>query len=206
MKQFLEFIPLLLFFSVWAMEERVISLYGFDIAVGGIFNAAAALLAASILVYGGLFATQRKLDKFQWITFGGVVLACTLTIVFQSVTFLKWKAPIVNWIFATIFIGSHYFSDKPAIQHMMGHAINMPEMIWVRLNRVWIFYFIVLGAINLIVAYSLTEAAWLQFKVFGNLAITLTFVMGQMPILMKHIEIPEEDAENNDKSETKDPA
>ena len=89
---------------------------------------------------------------------------------------------------------------------MMGHAINMPEVIWARLNRVWIFYFIVLGAINLIVAYSLTEAAWLQFKVFGNLAITLTFVLGQMPILMKHIEIPEEDAQNNDDGKAKDPA
>jgi intracellular septation protein len=89
---------------------------------------------------------------------------------------------------------------------MMGHAINMPEMIWLKLNRVWIFYFIVLGAINLIVAYTLTEAAWLQFKVFGNLAITLTFVMGQMPVLMKHIEIPEENEQNNDENKTKDPA
>lgn len=89
---------------------------------------------------------------------------------------------------------------------MMGHAINMPEMIWLKLNRVWTFYFIVLGGINLIVAYSLTEAAWLQFKVFGNLAITLVFVMGQMTVLMKHIEITEENVKNNDESKTKDPA
>ena len=184
----------------------MISIYELDIAVGGIFNAAAALLFASILVYGGLFAVQRKLDKFQWITFGGVVLACTLTVVFQSVTFLKWKAPIVNWIFASIFIGSHYFSEKPAIEHMMGHTINMPELIWLKLNRVWILYFIILGAINLIVAYTLTEAAWSQFKVFGNLAITLIFVIGQMPILMKYIEIPEDGAQDVTESETKDTA
>ena len=50
MKQFLEYIPLLLFFSVWAMDERVISVLGVSLAVGGIFNAATFLLVASICV------------------------------------------------------------------------------------------------------------------------------------------------------------
>ena len=192
MKQFLEYIPLLIFFSIWAMDERIISIAGINIGVGGIFNAATALLVTSIVIYGGLLLTQRKLDKFQWITFGGVVFACSLTIIFQSVTFLKWKAPIVNWIFATIFIGSPFFSDKPAIQHMLGHAANAPKAIWLKLNNIWIFYFIILGSINLIIAYTLSESAWLQFKVFGNLVITFIFVIGQMPMLMKYIEIPEE--------------
>ena len=204
MKQFLEYIPLLLFFSVWAMEERTISISGLDLAVGGIFNAATALLIASIFVYGALLLTQRKLDKFQWITFSGVVFACTLTIVFQSVTFLKWKAPIVNWIFATIFIGSRFFSDKPAIQHMMGHAVSAPRTLWLKLNRIWVIYFIILGAINLIVAYTLSESAWLQFKVFGNLIITFIFVMGQMPMLMKYMEIQEEGDQKPSDSTTKE--
>ena len=192
MKQFLEYIPLLLFFSVWAMDERAISVFGLSVEVGGIFNAATFLLVASIGVYGGLFLFEGKLDKFQWITFIGVLFACTLTIVFQSVTFLKWKAPIVNWIFATVFLASRSFSDKPAIEHMMGHTVNAPKEIWYKLNNIWIIYFIVLGAINLAVAYSLSEATWLQFKVFGNLIITFLFIIGQMPLLAKYIEDPEE--------------
>ena len=192
MKQLLEYIPLLLFFSVWAMDERAISAFGLSVAVGGIFNAATFLLVASIGVYGGLFLFEGKLDKFQWITFIGVLFACTLTIVFQSVTFLKWKAPIVNWIFATVFLASRSFSDKPAIEHMMGHTVNAPKEIWYKLNNIWIIYFIVLGAINLAVAYSLSEATWLQFKVFGNLIITFLFIIGQMPLLAKYIEDPEE--------------
>ena len=192
MKQLLEYIPLLLFFSVWAMDERAISVFGLSVEVGGIFNAATFLLVASIGVYGGLFLFEGKLDKFQWITFIGVLFACTLTIVFQSVTFLKWKAPIVNWIFATVFLASRSFSDKPAIEHMMGHTVNAPKEIWYKLNNIWIIYFIVLGAINLAVAYSLSEATWLQFKVFGNLIITFLFIIGQMPLLAKYIEDPEE--------------
>ena len=199
MKQFLEYIPLLIFFSVWAMDEKVFSILGFNIAVGGIFNAATFLLIASICVYGGLFLLIGKLDKFQWITFVGVVLACSLTIVFQSVTFLKWKAPVVNWIFAIAFLASRSFSDKPAIEHMMGHTVTAPKELWYKLNNMWIIYFILLGAINLGVAYSLDEATWLQFKVFGNLIITFLFIIGQMPLLAKYIEDPGEnkDTEND---------
>ena len=193
MKQFIEFVPLLIFFVVWAVDERVITLGGIEIGVGGIFNAAGFLLVASVLVYGALLLVQKKLDKFQWITLGGVVFFCSLTIIFQSVTFLKWKAPIVNWIFATIFFASRYLSEKPAIEHMMGHTVDAPKELWTRLNNIWIGYFIVLGIINLIVAYTLSEATWLQFKVFGNLILTFVFVLGQMPLLAKYIEIDEEE-------------
>ena len=186
MKQLVEFIPLLLFFSVWAMDERIVSLGGLDIGVGGIFNAAGFLLVASVVTYGILLLVQKKLDKFQWITLGGVVFFCSLTIVFQSVTFLKLKAPIVNWIFASIFFASRYLSDKPAIEHMMGHAIDAPKDVWYKLNKLWIIYFITLGVVNLIVAYTLSEATWLQFKVFGNLILTFVFVLGQMPMIAKY--------------------
>ena len=77
----------------------------------------------------------------------------------------------------------------------MGHTVNAPKEIWYKLNNIWIIYFIVLGAINLAVAYSLSEATWLQFKVFGNLIITFLFIIGQMPLLAKYIEDPGENKE-----------
>ena len=193
MKQFIDYIPLLVFFSVLAMDERVVTLGEFERTVGGIFSAAEVLLVVSILVYGTLFLVQKRLDKFQWITLGGVVIFCSLTVAFQSVTFLKWKAPIVNWIFAAIFFGSRFISEKPAIEHMMGHAVDAPKELWLRLNNYWIYYFIALGLINLVVAFTLSEAAWIQFKVFGNLILTFVFVFAQMPLLMKYIEVEEEE-------------
>lgn len=188
MKQFIDYIPLLVFFSVWAMDERLVSIAGFEHEIGGIFSAAEFLLAASVLVYGSLFLAQRRLDKFQWITLVAVVLFCIPTILFRNTDFLKWKAPIVNWIFATVFLASRFIGNKPAIEHMMGHAVNAPKAVWQRLNTLWIFYFIVLGIINLAVAFLLSEALWIQFKVFGNLILTLLFVFGQMPLLAKYIE------------------
>lgn len=194
MKQFLDYIPLLVFFSVWMMDERMVSIGGFEHTVGGVFSAAEFLLAASILTYGSMFVIQRQLDKFQWITLGAVVLFCIPTIMFRDIAFLKWKAPIVNWIFAAVFLGSRFIGEKPAIEHMMGHAINAPREVWLKLNSVWIFYFIALGIINLTVAFTLSEALWIQFKVFGNMIITFGFIIAQMPTLSKYIEVEDEES------------
>jgi len=202
MKQFIDYIPLLVFFTVWAMDERSVSIAGFEHSIGGIFSAAEFLLLASVLVYGSLLLYQKRLDKFQWITAGAVILFCIPTIIFRDVDFLKWKAPIVNWIFASIFFASRFFGDKPAIEHMMGHAINAPKEVWMRLNTIWIFYFIVLGAINLAVAFLLSEALWIQFKVFGNLILTFAFIIGQMPLLARYIEVEEEPEANTSDEET----
>jgi intracellular septation protein len=193
MKQFIDYIPLLVFFSVWAMDERVINVAGYDHTLGGMFSAAEFLLAASVLVYGSLFVYQKRLDKFQWITLAAVILFCIPTIIFKNIAFLKWKAPIVNWIFASIFLASRHFGEKPAIEHMMGHAVTAPKEVWYKLNTMWICYFIVLGAINLIVAFTLSEELWIKFKVFGNLILTFGFVFVQMPILAKYIEVEDKD-------------
>jgi len=200
MKQFIDYIPLLVFFSVWAMDERVINVAGYDHIFGGMFSAAEFLLSASVLVYGALFVYQKRLDKFQWITLAAVILFCIPTIIFKNIAFLKWKAPIVNWIFASIFVASRYFGEKPAIEHMMGHAVTAPKEVWYKLNTMWVFYFIVLGAINLIVAFTLSEELWIKFKVFGNLILTFGFVFVQMPILAKYIEVEDKDEAANEDS------
>ena len=200
MKQLIDYIPLLVFFSVWAMDERAISIAGFNHSIGGVFSAAEFLLAASLLVYGSLFIHQKRLDKFQWITLVAVVLFCIPTIIFRNTDFLKWKAPIVNWIFAMIFIASRFFGQKPAIEHMMGHTVDAPKEVWNKLNTLWIFYFIILGAINLAVAFTLSEDLWIKFKVFGNLILTFGFVLAQMPILAKYIDVDDEDKTANKKT------
>lgn len=193
MKQLIDYIPLLVFFLVWSLDERLVSIGGYERTVGGVFSAAEFLLVASTLVYGALWLKEKRLDKFQWITFVAVVLFCIPTIVFRNIEFLKWKAPIVNWLFASIFLGSRFIGEKPAIEHMMGHAVPAPREVWQRLNLFCVLYFFVLGAINLAVALLLSEALWIKFKVFGNLALTFGFVFAQMPLLSKYLEEPEGD-------------
>jgi intracellular septation protein len=54
-----------------------------------------------------------------------------------------------------------------------------PPSLWTRLNTMWIFFFVVVGALNLYVAFNFSEAAWVNFKLFGLLGLTLVFALVQ---------------------------
>ena len=186
MKQFIDFIPLLLFFIVYKMEPRVVELAGHSLSVGGIFSATAVLIIASVVVYGTLFVLHRKLEKGQWLTLIACLVFGSLTLAFHSETFLKWKAPVVNWLFAVAFAGSHFIGDKPLIQRIMGHAMELPQAIWNRLNVAWVVFFLFCGCANLFVAFTF-QSIWVDFKVFGSLAMTLLFLLGQGLYLARHL-------------------
>lgn len=186
MKQFIDFIPLLLFFLTYKMSPHQVDLGGYSFQLGGIFSATAVLIASSVVVYGGIFAHQRKLDKGQWLTLIACLLFGGFTLAFHSESILKWKAPTVNLIFAVAFLGSHFIGNKPLIQRMLGHIVELPRSAWVRLNLAWVGFFIVCGLANLFVAFHF-PSIWVDFKVFGSLAMTLVFLIGQGMYLARHM-------------------
>ncbi len=195
MKQFIDFIPLILFFIVYKMDPRALEFANQSYMLGGIFSATAVLIGSSILVYGTMFVLQRRLEKGQWLTLAACLVFGGMTLAFHSETFLKWKAPVVNWIFAIAFLGSHFIGDKPLIQRMMGHAISLPQPIWIKLNQAWIVFFLFCGSANLFVAFTFQEW-WVDFKVFGSLGLTLLFLIGQGIYLSRHLhDIPEQPQE-----------
>lgn len=185
-KQFIDFIPLLLFFITYKLDPRTVDIAGQSLTVGGIYSATAVLIISSLVVYGALFISQRKLEKSQWLTLIACLVFGSLTLAFHSDTFLKWKAPVVNWLFALAFIGSHFIGDSLLIKRIMGHAVSLPDVIWTRLNIAWIAFFLFCGGANLFVAFTFQDY-WVDFKVFGSLGMTLLFLIGQGIYLSRHL-------------------
>jgi intracellular septation protein len=62
---------------------------------------------------------------------------------------------------------------------MLGSAAELSRAQWTRLNQIWISFFLVVGGINLFVAYNFSEAFWVKFKLFGMLGLTVAFVILQ---------------------------
>lgn len=186
MKQFIDFIPLILFFIVYKLDPRTVELAGQSFELGGIFSATAVLIVSSVVVYGALFLLQRKLEKGQWLTLLACLVFGGMTLAFHSETFLKWKAPVVNWLFAAGFAASHFIGDKVLIQRVMGHAVQLPQPIWIRLNLAWIAFFVFSGCANLFVAFTFHDI-WVDFKVFGSLGMTVLFLVAQGVYLARHI-------------------
>ncbi len=172
MKQWLDYIPLILFLVTFKTL--------------GIFPATAALIASTVLLYGYFYFSEGKLEKNHKIVLVVTVVFGGLTLALHDETFIKWKAPLVNWGLALFFLGTHVVGERLAIERLMGHAISLPAAVWKGLNLAWAVFFIALGAANLYVAFN-HEAIWVDFKVFGSLGLTLLFVILQMLVISRHL-------------------
>ncbi|MTI12996.1 inner membrane-spanning protein YciB [Sansalvadorimonas verongulae] len=196
MKQFIDFLPLIFFFVVAKLDPRQVSAFGQTYELGGIISATAILIITSVIVYGALWIKQKSLEKSQMFTLAAVLVLGSMTVMFRDETFLKWKAPIVNWVFAVAFLGSQFIGQKPLIRHMLSHAMKLPEPVWYKVNLSWVVFFTLLGAANWFAAFMIPGDFWIDFKVFGNLGLTFTFVIVQILFLSRHLQ-EDPTAENN---------
>jgi intracellular septation protein len=192
MKVFLEYIPLILFLLLYKMEPRQLSLGDMELSLGGIYSATAWLMASTVLVYGLQLLKEKRLSRMQWIVVAAVLLFGSSTLLLRSEDILKWKAPVVNWIIALIFLGSQFVGRQNMAQSMFGQMVDMPAERWTRLNLGWVFTFLLVGTANLVVAFRFHEY-WVDFKVFGSFGILLLATVAQIAYLYPYL-AREEDA------------
>jgi intracellular septation protein len=71
------------------------------------------------------------------------------------------------------------FTGKNPLRAIMGGQVQLPDAVWNRLTLAWAVFFACMGALNLFIAYSFPLDVWVNFKVFGTLALTVVFVVIQ---------------------------
>ncbi|MCL6417319.1 septation protein A [Aestuariirhabdus sp. Z084] len=199
MKLLVDFLPIVIFFVVYKFSAEFIAL------CSGIFSpdfielmnqtqpiiiATAVLIPATIVQILYTRWATGKIEKMHLVTLALVVVLGGATVLFGDKSFIQWKPTIVNWLFAAAFLGSQFIGKKNLIQRMMDTKITMAHEIWKRLNYGWVTFFLFAGAINLYVAYTMSEEAWVNFKLFGMLGLTLVFIIAQGVYLSRHIEEP----------------
>jgi intracellular septation protein len=128
-----------------------------------------------------------KVEKMHWITLAILIILGTLTLIFNNQVFIQWKPSIVNWAFALGFIGYQMFTGNTLLERMMSANLELPDAVWTKLSHAWVLFFVVSGALNLIVAYNFSEETWLIFKFFGLLGLTIIFIIAQGVYLTRYI-------------------
>ena len=147
-------------------------------------------IVATMLQIGYLLVRGRKVDGALWVSMVVFVFFGGLTIYFHDEDFIKWKPTIIYWSFATAMLVAYRFFDKNLIKAAMEKQVSLPEHVWIRLHFAWITFWLVLGFVNLFVAFVLFKAdngAWVNFKVFGVTGLMLLFFIAQAFYLSKHI-------------------
>ena len=178
MKQFLEFIPLIVFFAVYKMYD--------------IYAATAALMVVTVLQIAITWFTLRKLEKMHLITLGMVLVFGGFTLFFHDDAFIKWKVTVINLLFSAALLVSQFVLKKPLIKQMLGKEMQLPDAIWSRVNLAWAGFFAVAAATNTYIAFHLPQEVWVNFKVFGLLGMTLLFTVATVFYLYRHLPAEQE--------------
>ena len=122
-------------------------------------------------------------------SFLSILILGGATLLLKNEIFVKWKPTVVYWALAIALLGSQLFSTKPLLQRLGEGSILLPERIWRHLNTMWWIFFLLLGLTNLYVVYNFSTTAWVNFKLFGTLGLTLLFVVLQSIYMAKHAKI-----------------
>lgn len=186
MKLLFDLFPLLIFFAAFKFYD--------------IYTATAAAIVATFVQVGVFWVRHRRFETMHLVTLAAISVFGGLTIVLQDDAFIKWKPSIVNWAFAAAILATLFIGRKSALEHILGGQVALPSPVWRKLNIAWGVFFLLMGLLNLYVAFYHNSGAdevirtrtWVNFKVFGLTGLTLIFVVLQMVYLAKHAVLEEE--------------
>ncbi len=187
MKQLAEFLPIALFFIAYQLKGTTIGLAGWEYTFDGIFSATAILMAATVAQVAITFAFTRTLEKrLMWLLLAVLVFGGA-TLVFRNQMFIQWKPTIFNWALALAFGVSQYIGDKNLMERTLGSQIHLPKPVWGKLNLLWVSNFIIVGGLNLVVAYSFSEDTWVSYKLYSSIGFTLVLTILTALLISPHL-------------------
>ncbi|MEO7031535.1 MAG: septation protein A [Herbaspirillum sp.] len=206
MKFLFDLFPVILFFGVFKWGEghtdsaqafgaHYLSGFVSDGVVSAtqapILLATAVAIIATVLQISYLLVRAKKVDPMLWMSLVIIGFFGSATIYFHNDTFIKWKPTVLYWCFALALGVSQYMLNKNLIRSMMEKQIKLPDLVWQRVGLAWMGFFVLMGILNLYVAFTFSTATWVDFKLFGGTGLMLAFIVAQSLMLAKHIKDPE---------------
>lgn len=187
MKQLLEIIPLILFFATYHLY--------------GVREAAIVLVSATVIQMFLLHFKFGGIEKQQKIMAIAIIFFGALTIYFNELKFLKWKATLVYGFFALALLMSQVVFKKPLIKTLLAKEISLPEKVWNTINLGWSLFFFICMLINIYISTQLSDDAWATFRVFIVMGMTIIATIITGIYLYKHLPKEEMQHSNNKSQE-----
>jgi intracellular septation protein len=113
------------------------------------------------------------------VVFGG------LTFYLDDPSFIKLKPTIINLLFSGALVVG-LATGRPLLKLLLGEAFQLSEQGWRKLTVRWALFFFALAILNEIVWRNFSESAWVNFKVFGIVPLTILFAMAQIPLIKRY--------------------
>jgi intracellular septation protein len=108
------------------------------------------------------------------------------TLLLRDVRFIQWKATVFYWLVALAIGGTIWIGKMTLLERLMGK--NLPDEVkvsparWRNLSLIAATFYAALGALNLWVAYNMSEETWVTFKTW--IVVPLLFVFTAILIFL----------------------
>jgi intracellular septation protein len=144
----------------------------------GVFMVATVVALAASRAVLGRVPIMPLVSGFFVVVFGG------LTLLLQDAIFIKMKPTVVNLFFAAMLF-SAWLLGRPLLKYLMGDFLKLSQGGWGKLTFRWGCFFVCLAALNEIVWRNFSESAWVGFKIWGIMPLTVAFAIAQIGVLKR---------------------
>ncbi|MDF7670308.1 septation protein IspZ [Orbaceae bacterium ESL0721] len=152
MKQLLNFIPLLFFFTFLMLYD--------------IFAGVEALMITATISFFITLIIYKKIEKVELFSYLMIIIFGGLTLYLREPDFIKWKVTIINFLFALILLISQLFFKKNLLKKTIGKEVPLDDASWNRLNYLWSLFFMLCGIANIYVTFYTSTDFFAIFKTF----------------------------------------
>lgn len=170
MKAILDYLPAVVFFIVYF-------LFGRDI-----YLATQGILIASLFQIVVTWLVWRKFEPLHWAVFLITLVFGGLTLFLRDPAFIMWRPTIIYAVLAAVLLIGTFLQRsflqrmvEALVQKNLNYQLPYTRKNWVMLNLLCIGYFIFLAILNITAAYMLSEAAWVNVKMFGFTILNFIF-------------------------------
>jgi intracellular septation protein len=188
MLQLLELLPLAIFVLVFRLKGHSLDIATLHYELDGIYSATAALMVATVLQVIIVWLWKRNVEKRLLWLLATVLVMGTATLVLHNPLFLQWKPTIFNWAMAMVLLIGHFVARKNLVHKLIGEQLQLPEHICTRISFVWAAYFIIVGILNLVVAYRFSESFWVDYKLWSSIGFTALISVVTAVIIAPHMQ------------------
>ncbi len=191
-KLLLELGPLMIFFLAYNRGEAIGNWLGYPDMLP-IVAATVVFVPTMVVSVLASFWITREVAVMPLVSLVLVVVFGGLTIWLNDATFIKMKPTILNLIFAAVLLTGLYFG-KMFLKLIFQEGWSITDRGWYLLTVRWSIFFICMAVLNEIIWRNFSEEFWVNFKVWGNLPITMIFAVFQMRLVFQH-PLPEAEEE-----------
>jgi intracellular septation protein len=167
-----DFLPVLAFFVAYK--------------AAGIWVATGVLMAGTALQLGVQYLRTRTVSGMMLYSALLVFAFGAVTLYFHNDLVLMWMPTVLYGTLAGAFALSQ-LSGRPLVERMLAEHLAVDARTWRIATWTWVGFFLLLGAVNLAVAYRYGLNAWVGWKL-AKIGVVFLFLLGQVYWLARRAE------------------